>query len=508
MAIKVFSAESTDEEIEKARLVGPPRGTHPGQRHIELAIDSFVIRGPNGRHFCKVVEPLGRSLYAFLDEAFEKRSQLNEPEPWLQRVVNGDPWSVRSAKRACWQILQGLDYLHSQRLAHRDLHPGNVCSALQYDLASLSENQIQKTVWQIEDHDTSLEDAISDTNAGIKGHTQGPAVSKDGGPGKHDEMPHSKSNAHPDSSPTPDSKTDSETDSGSDSDSSLDTEQRMKSRERERSRKEAKKRRDMCEKAIAAQWRAFELGMSKADRLAEPHSAEWNRANFLHSRNNIELTVRADGKMPGPNEVHYTVAPTPLETDSHLEDDRFRLVLVDLGFACRFEDCEQQPRADAGLVDFMSPEWLMGLPTTYKADIFSAGLLFWEVVMLRRLVEARPDFGDSERLPRKSGLVRDLAQRLGPVPAGLRTFWKGASSILDSQGRALGLLELEGEEPEPDDYNYGDIWYQAKWRKPLNMSEDDMKLFVDLLLLMMQWTPESRPTTSELLRHEWFKELS
>lgn len=484
--------------------MGPPGDACPGQQHVELAIDSFVVRGPNGRHFCKVVEPLGRSLYTVLDKAFEKRSELNEPEPWLQRVVKGDPWSVRSAKRACWQILQGLDYLHSQHIAHRDLHPGNVCIALQYNLSSLSENQIQKTVWKIEDHDTSPEDDKTSTDAGISGHEDRPDASEDDSSGKKDEVSLAESIALSGL----DSDSDSESETTSDADSNIDIEQEIKSREREKSRKEARKRRIICEKATSEKWRAFEHSMSDADRLAEPHSTQWNKANFLNTRNDIELTIRADGKLLGPDEIHYIVAPTPLEIESYLDAGSSRLVLIDLGFACKFEECEQQPRADAGLVDFMSPEWLMGGSMTYKADIFSAGLLFWEVVMLRRLVEARPDFGDPERVPRKSGLVRDLAQRLGPVPAEVRKYWKGASGILDSQGKALSLLELEGEEPEPDHYSYGDIWYQAKWRKPLDMSDDDMKLFVDLLLQMMQWTPGSRPPTCELLGHAWFKDMS
>lgn len=107
-------------------------------------------------------------------------------------------------------------------------------------------------------------------------------------------------------------------------------------------------------------------------------------------------------------------------------------------------------RTDAGIVDVMAPEWLMGFLTTHKADIFSLGLIFWEVVMLRRLVEGRSST--------RRRLVRDLAHRLGPIPDEIYKRWKDAEKFLDTQGRALSLLELEGEEeeeePGPHDYDY------------------------------------------------------
>ena len=72
------------------------------------------------------------------------------------------------------------------------------------------------------------------------------------------------------------------------------------------------------------------------------------------------------------------------------------------------------------LTDFRPPELLVGVPATYKADIFSAGLLFWEVVMLRRLVEPRFSSDDPQRIYTKNRRLRDLVQCLGPLPATIR----------------------------------------------------------------------------------------
>jgi hypothetical protein len=111
VAIKIFGAQYSETQLNLSKILQD--STHPGSQHVEIALDSFTIHGRNGDHFCKVIEPVGQDLYAILETAFEKRCELNEPDDWRQRVLPVDPWRVEVARRACWQILKGLDYLHS-----------------------------------------------------------------------------------------------------------------------------------------------------------------------------------------------------------------------------------------------------------------------------------------------------------------------------------------------------------------------------------------------------------
>jgi serine/threonine protein kinase len=455
VAIKVFGAAASETERSLDKLLRP--SVHRGKEHVELALDSFIIHGPNGNHFCKVLEPLGRAFSSVLESAFEKRAELNSPQGWLGSAVGGDGWSAQSAKRACWQVLLGLDYLHSQRIAHRDIQPANICMALQCDLSSLHENEIQRSVWPPEDERTANGKSVRNAE---------------------------KTQANEEKNIDLNDKTASDEDTDSDDEPKEEWQREFEDGER----------------GAKHQWEVFEHG----DELAEPHSVEWNKANFFNSRHNIELLRRKDGRPLKADEIRYTVAPSPLNDAAHLNQSS-RLVLIDLGFSCAFEDCEQRPLRN--LSDFRPPEALLGVAATHKADVFSAGLLFWEIVMLRRLVETRFVSNDPERTYQKNRLLRDLSQRLGPVPATIRAQWHDADKFLDPDGNALDMQEQDDEIYGPDDFEFGDIWHHAKIRKPLDMSDTEMEIFVDLIRKMLQWEPTSRPSTAELLGHKWFADV-
>lgn len=187
-------------------------------------------------------------------------------------------------------------------------------------------------------------------------------------------------------------------DESSDSDDSYDDEWQWGFEERKR--------------VTERQWEAFEAG----HKLAEPHSVEWNKANFLNSRHDIEHLQRRDGKLLKSDEIHYTVAATPLSDATDLSKSS-RPGLIDLGFSCSFEECENIPLRNLSASKL--PELLIGMSSTHGRCIFSLGLLFWQIVMLRRLVETSYSSDDPERIYSKNRLLRDLAQRLGPIPASL-----------------------------------------------------------------------------------------
>ncbi|KAK6824620.1 protein kinase domain protein [Apiospora arundinis] len=259
---------------------------------------------------------------------------------------------------------------------------------------------------------------------------------------------------------------------------------------------------DECERRIAEYWAACEPG----DATAEPLSDAWNKANFFNSRDSIELPQRRDGKPLGPDEIQYTVEGSPLATGFDLGDvinpDKcrtFRVVLTDLGFSCPFEERGKNPMPPA--IDYMAPEGLLGLPDVPASDIYSLGLWFWEVVMLRGFVV------DAGYPQPKDRVLQCLARRLGPVPASLRAHWPDADQFLDAEGNSLETPEQDEDEYD-DDFPRGDVWHQGRNRKPLDMSEEDLAGFVHLIQKMLRWEPENRPSTEELLQDSWLNNSS
>lgn len=325
VALKVFSSKSTDTEKALVNTLQPL--AHLEKKHVELPLRSFMIHGPNGDHVCLVLAPLGNSLYEMVEEAWLTRIDLNEDKEFSQGASEGDPWSAAFAKRACWQLLSGLDDLHKHRIAHKDIHTYNIRLALCYDLSTLRENQIQKEVWPKEELEGVQDDQTTnqDTNES---------------PEAPDELSDS------DDEPT-----------------------------------EWEKAKDECKRLVAAQWLSYEPG----DETTEPHSDEWNKANFFNTRESIELWQRKDGKPLGVDEIRYSVAPSHLSARYDIKklinlEQPFRFVWAGMRFACAFDRCGERPLTNVS--DFNPPEALLGLPPSPQGDIFSLGLLFWEVVSM------------------------------------------------------------------------------------------------------------------------------
>lgn len=129
--------------------------------------------------------------------------------------------------------------------------------------------------------------------------------------------------------------------------------------------------------------------------------------------------------------------------------------------------------------------------------------------MLRRLVETSFYFSqDPDESMQKGRLLRDLAQRLGPVPAEIKGKWKGWERWVDEEGRALELEVLEPEEGPYEEgmFEVGDVWHQARQRVPVGMGEEEMGQFVEMVVGMLRWVPEERMTTGEVLGSAWFRD--
>ena len=115
------------------------------------------------------------------------------------------------------------------------------------------------------------------------------------------------------------------------------------------------------------------------EKAEEGHSEAQKKLGAIKSRTGALKT-----KFPRKMAQILTTATPRLDCGWKL-DKSSRLILMELGFAYSLNECPQ--RTLRNLSDFRPPELLIGVLATHKVDIFSLGLLFWEDVMLRQLVE-------------------------------------------------------------------------------------------------------------------------
>ncbi|KAI9712294.1 MAG: hypothetical protein M1820_001507 [Bogoriella megaspora] len=84
---------------------------HPGKRSMLIPLDSFHTNGPNGQHFCLVMRFEGQTISRATNRA---------------QGPNTRPLPLQRAKKAVWDLVQGIDYMHKQGITHGDLHPANL----------------------------------------------------------------------------------------------------------------------------------------------------------------------------------------------------------------------------------------------------------------------------------------------------------------------------------------------------------------------------------------------
>lgn len=116
-ALKINAALSSPDdcpEIKMAQLVAKQGVTTEelAKKHIVMAPeeDHFWLDGPNGRHLCTVLPVLGPTL-----------------SEWREVSLGTDATRINNT---CYQLAEGLDFLHGQGICHGDFRPGNVLMKL------------------------------------------------------------------------------------------------------------------------------------------------------------------------------------------------------------------------------------------------------------------------------------------------------------------------------------------------------------------------------------------
>lgn len=114
VSLKITLATHTKTMIKEVSLY---QSHLPAESPFLVALhDMIKIIGPNGEHYCLVFETMGPILTTFL----KIRPEFQIDEPWERRFTKS------FAKKALWDTLQALHFLHEHSVIHGDIHPGNI----------------------------------------------------------------------------------------------------------------------------------------------------------------------------------------------------------------------------------------------------------------------------------------------------------------------------------------------------------------------------------------------
>jgi serine/threonine protein kinase len=146
VAIKVARADAR-QTPEDLRLYGRLTGAASNRNYIVLPLNEFQHPGPNGKHQCLVFEPMGPSvgqaLEGFPDSLEDVDSYDGPPPPPPSAATDvsvSTDLTLGQKKSLLKQLVLGLDCLHSNRIAHGDLNPGNILLSIR----SLSREDLEK----------------------------------------------------------------------------------------------------------------------------------------------------------------------------------------------------------------------------------------------------------------------------------------------------------------------------------------------------------------------------
>lgn len=124
-AVKVLRAELSKHadklpELRVKEMLGGVSVEEAWENHIALPLETFVQNGPNGEHLCIVTPLLGPPIT-------ESRIYHSDDTPFLKDI--------------CFQLVEGMDFMHSHDLGHGDFRPSNIL--FKTTLGDLTEEEME-----------------------------------------------------------------------------------------------------------------------------------------------------------------------------------------------------------------------------------------------------------------------------------------------------------------------------------------------------------------------------
>ncbi len=148
-ALKIAVANLDSEAADHAAALyrSLPRGA---AQHVVGLRDAFEVLGPNGRHLCLSLDPIGPQISTLLFQYAETHDR--HLDPWDRRPRFPTPVTRRVLRDA----LLGLRVLHAHGIVHGDFHPGNILANIPPLGAPLTDASLEAKLQQLPSQGTPL----------------------------------------------------------------------------------------------------------------------------------------------------------------------------------------------------------------------------------------------------------------------------------------------------------------------------------------------------------------
>ncbi|KAK4144217.1 kinase-like domain-containing protein [Dichotomopilus funicola] len=142
IAVANLDTKAADHAVALYRSL-PPDSSH----HIVALRDSFHIQGPNGKHLCLSLDPIGPHLSTLLNHHAQADGPNQPLDNLLDRPLRFPTTSL--TRRVLRDALLGLRTLHAHGIVHGDFHPGNILANIPSLGAPLTDPALETKLQQL-----------------------------------------------------------------------------------------------------------------------------------------------------------------------------------------------------------------------------------------------------------------------------------------------------------------------------------------------------------------------